>query len=147
MLGSLQATWMLAQTAIRQTSQGASDALASGQEAVNPGGAASPGGGLDTIVLFGVMLLVFYFLLIRPQQKRSKEHKVLVSGLKRGDEVMTNSGIYGRIQQIDGEVALVEIAKNVQIRILKSQIAGHQSVDTEGGKQKDAETVRKANPS
>ena len=75
-------------------------------EAVNPGGAASPGGGLDTIVLFGVMLLVFYFLLIRPQQKRSKEHKVLVSGLKRGDEVMTNSGIYGRIQQIDGEVAL-----------------------------------------
>ena len=68
--------------------------------------------------------VLFYFLLIRPQQKRAKQHKQMVEGLKRGDSVITSSGIYGRIVSVDGNVLTVEIAKGTQIRILKGYVGG-----------------------
>ncbi|MBL8784276.1 MAG: preprotein translocase subunit YajC [Deltaproteobacteria bacterium] len=70
------------------------------------------------------MLVLFYFLLIRPQQKRAKQHKQLVESLKRGDAVITSSGIYGRIVSVDGNVLTIEIAKGTEIKILKGYVGG-----------------------
>ena len=77
------------------------------------------------------MLVLFYFLLIRPQQKRAKQHRELVGALKRGDSVITTSGIFGRIVDIDGNAMTLEIAKNTHVKILKSYVAGISTPDTE----------------
>ena len=78
-----------------------------------------------------LMLVVFYFLLIRPQQKRAKTHKALIGALKRGDSVITSSGIYGRIVEIKGNVITLEIAKNTRIKILRNYVGGLATADTE----------------
>jgi preprotein translocase subunit YajC len=70
------------------------------------------------LVMFGVM----YFLMIRPQQKRMKEHQSLISGLKNGDEVVTSAGIIGTIAGMSEKVVTLEVSKNVQLKILKSQV-------------------------
>lgn len=100
------------------------------------GGAAAPqgqmacGGGEQLLFMLG-MLVLFYFLLIRPQQKRAKAHRELVTNLKRGDSVITSSGIYGRIIDIDGNVMTLEIAKNTHVKVLKSYVGGISSPTTE----------------
>ncbi|PIE66043.1 MAG: preprotein translocase subunit YajC [Deltaproteobacteria bacterium] len=94
-----------------------------------PGGPAC-GGGEQLLFMLG-MLVLFYFLLIRPQQKRAKRHRELIGGLKRGDRVITSSGIYGRIEAIDGNVLTVEIAKNTKIKILKNYVGGIANQQTE----------------
>jgi preprotein translocase subunit YajC len=71
------------------------------------------------IVLFGVM----YFLIMRPQQKKQKDHLDFVSQLKRGDEVVTASGIFGRIEGLNGQFVTLEISPDVRIKILRSQVA------------------------
>lgn len=97
-----------------------------------PGARSAPGcGGPEQLILMLGMLVLFYFLLIRPQQKRMKAHKTMVEGLKRGDSVITSSGIYGRIQAIEGNVLTVEIAKGTNIRILKSYVGGVANEQTE----------------
>lgn len=80
-----------------------------------------PGGPIWMILL---MFVVFYFLLIRPQQKKQKAHRELLGKLKKGDSVVTNSGIYGKIIGLGDRVATIEIADRVRIKILRSQIAG-----------------------
>lgn len=70
-----------------------------------------------------LIFVVFYFLLIKPQQKRTKEHQLLLSGLKKGDEVVTSGGIVGRITKVDDTRATVEIAKGVEVVVVKSTIA------------------------
>lgn len=104
-------------------------APATGGGAAAPGGAPvgarPPGcGGPEQLLFMLGMLVLFYFLLIRPQQKRAKQHKAMVDSLKRGDSVITSSGIYGRIVSVDGNVLTVEIAKGTQIRILKGYVGG-----------------------
>lgn len=70
-----------------------------------------------------LIFVIFYFLLIRPQQKRIKEHKAMVEALTRGDNVVTSGGIVGKIiRVIDNEKAEVEIADNVNVQIIKSTI-------------------------
>lgn len=97
-----------------------------------PAGARPPGcGGPEQLLFMLGMLVLFYFLLIRPQQKRMKAHKAMVEGLKRGDSVITSSGIYGRISEINGNVLTVEIAKGTNIRILKSYVGGVANEATE----------------
>ncbi len=71
------------------------------------------------ILMFGIL----YFLVIRPQQKRVKQHSALLGALKQGDEVVTSSGILGKISGLTEKVATLEIDQNVRIKILKSQIA------------------------
>ncbi|MBC7396299.1 MAG: preprotein translocase subunit YajC [Bdellovibrionales bacterium] len=71
---------------------------------------------------FIVMLGIMYFLMIRPQQKRMKEHQNIVTNLKTGDEVVTTSGIIGTIAGMSDKVVTLEVSKNVQLRILKSQV-------------------------
>ena len=86
--------------------------------------------------MFQILMLVgfiaiFYFLLWRPQQKRAKEHKAMVSSLKRGDNVITSSGIYGRVVGIEGQVVTLEIAKNTHVRVLRHFVGGVANEDTE----------------
>ncbi|MBN20136.1 MAG: preprotein translocase subunit YajC [Bdellovibrionaceae bacterium] len=75
------------------------------------------------LVPFGLMFVVIYFLMIRPQQKKLKEHQSMLSSLKQGDEVVTASGLLGRISGIDDKIVTVELDTNVRVRMLKSQIS------------------------
>ena len=79
--------------------------------------------GIAQLIPLILIFVIFYFFLIRPQQKRVKEHKNMVSELKRGDEVITSGGIVGRIERIleDDKVEL-SIAENVNIKVVKSTI-------------------------
>jgi preprotein translocase subunit YajC len=71
-----------------------------------------------------IMAAIFYFLLIRPQQQRLKQHKAMIEAVKRGDTVVTSGGLVGKVTKVkdDGEV-MVEIAENVQVRVLKSTLS------------------------
>lgn len=72
---------------------------------------------------FILIFAIFYFLIIRPQSRRQKEHQQFVTALKRGDQVITASGIFGRVSGITDKFVMLEVADGVNIRILKSQIA------------------------
>jgi preprotein translocase subunit YajC len=87
--------------------------------------AADPGSGImNTIIMFGLMFLILYFMIIRPQQKRTKEHQKMLEGLKKGDKVITSGGIHGVISGIDDKTLLVEIADKVKIKVDRSAVAG-----------------------
>jgi preprotein translocase subunit YajC len=91
-----------------------SDAWAQGEPA---------GGGLVGL-LFPILLIVaFYFLLIRPQTKRAKEHRNMVEALKKGDEVVTGGGVLGRITDVGDNFIMLEIADNLQVRVQKQAVA------------------------
>jgi preprotein translocase subunit YajC len=76
------------------------------------------------LVPFALMFGVVYFLMIRPQQKKMKEVQSMLDNLKSGDEVFTVSGIIGKITQIQDKLVHLEIAQNVELRLIKSQING-----------------------
>jgi len=84
--------------------------------------AAQPGGLMSFLPLI-IIFIIFYFLLIRPQMKRAKEHKKLVSELATGDEVVTNGGLLGRITKVGESFITVELADNVQIKVQRHAIA------------------------
>ncbi|MDI7259081.1 MAG: preprotein translocase subunit YajC [Thermodesulfobacteriota bacterium] len=71
-----------------------------------------------------LIFVIFYFLLIRPQQKRSKDHRNLLSNLKVGDQVLTGGGIYGRITGLRDDVVTVEISDKVRVKVSRGHIAG-----------------------
>ncbi len=75
------------------------------------------------IVLIVVMMGVFYFVLIRPQQQKVKEHRELVASLEVGDDVMTTGGIYGVVTAIDGDVLRLEVADGVELHMSRDAIA------------------------
>jgi preprotein translocase subunit YajC len=82
------------------------------------------GSGMEGIVMLVVMFAIFYFLLIRPQQKRAKQHKELVENLKAGDQVVTAGGIHGKVVAVQDTLVTLEIASNVRIKISRSSIVG-----------------------
>jgi len=84
---------------------------------------AAPQGGLLSFLPLIVIFVVFYFLLIRPQMKRAKEHKALVSNLANGDEVVTNGGLLGRITHVGDSFVTVELADNVSVKLQKHAVA------------------------
>lgn len=86
------------------------------------GGGGEPGGLMSFLPLI-LIFAVFYFLLIRPQMKRAKEHKNLVAGLDKGDEVVTNGGLLGRIVDLDDTFVTLELAENVQIKLQRQAVA------------------------
>ena len=90
------------------------------------GAAPSAGGGLASLYQFTpfvLMGLIFYFLMIRPQQQRAKQHKAALEAMKKGDVVITSGGVVARVTRLDGEEVEVEIAPNVRIRLVRSTIA------------------------
>ena len=85
---------------------------------------ASPGaGGLSAFMPIVILFVIFYFILIRPQQKRAKEHQSTLDALKSGDTVITNGGIYGTIVKIDGHVVTLQCSDKVRIKVIKKAIS------------------------
>ena len=79
--------------------------------------------GIAQLIPLILIFVIFYFFLIRPQQKRAKDHKNMVAQLKRGDQVVTSGGIVGRIERIlEDDKAELTIAENVNIKVVKSTI-------------------------
>ena len=72
---------------------------------------------------FIAIFVIFYFLMIRPQQRRVKEHQATIAGVKKGDDVITGGGIRGRVTKVSDDEAEVEIAQGVKIRVVKSTIS------------------------
>ena len=78
--------------------------------------------GLINILFLGGFVLIFYFLLIRPQNKRRKDHQALVGGLSKGDEIVTAGGVVGLINKVEDDFVKVQVGDNVEMRIQKSAI-------------------------
>lgn len=92
-------------------------------DALAEGGAAASQGDPITALLFPIGLLVlFYFFLIRPQSKRAKEQKAMVSALSKGDEVLTQGGILGKITKVNDSFVVLEISENVNITVQKAAV-------------------------
>jgi preprotein translocase subunit YajC len=89
-----------------------------------PLGACGGGGGMQSIVFMLLMFAVFWFILIRPQQKRAKEHQAFLTALKKGDEVVTRGGVIGRVSGVADNVVTLEVQEKVRVRVLKSYIEG-----------------------
>ena len=107
------------------------------------------GGGFDPIFLIMMVAMfgVFWFLVIRPQSKRTKEHRAMLGAIKRGDHVVTNGGIMGRVARLEGDgVLILEIAPNVRVKCQQAMIASMaarpeprpaEKDDEDGGDRKD----------
>ena len=81
------------------------------------------GSGFTQFIPLILIFVIFYFFLIRPQQKRAKDHKAMVAALKRGDEVVTSGGIVGKVERILGEDKLdLSISENVTVQVVQSTI-------------------------
>ena len=93
-------------------------------------------GGLMSFLPLVLIFVVFYFLLIRPQQKKAKAHQEFVANLKKGDEVLTSGGLQGKITGLTDRVATIEIAENVRVKIARAYILGSVA-GTEGGEGKE----------
>lgn len=72
--------------------------------------------------MIGIFFVIMYFMIIRPQQKRQKEHKSLMGSLSKGDEVVTNGGIMGKIKSVSDDIVRIELAENVVIKVQKHAI-------------------------
>ncbi len=97
--------------------------LALGQEGGASGAPTGCGGGLQMLPL-ALMFVVMYFLLIRPQQKKAKEHQGMVNALQKGDMVITRGGVIGKISGIQDNVLTLEVQEKVRIRVLRSYVEG-----------------------
>ncbi|MDE2248901.1 MAG: preprotein translocase subunit YajC [Pseudomonadota bacterium] len=85
--------------------------------------AAQPaGGGMSMIIMMVVLFGLMYFMMIRPQMKRQKEHRALIASLAKGDEVVTNGGIAGRVEEVGDTFITVEIAANVKVKVQKAAV-------------------------
>ena len=95
-------------------------AYAMGAAGGNGGAQGNPLGAFVPLIL---MFAIFYFLLIRPQQKKAKQHKEMIGNLKIGDRIVTNGGIYGTIVRMKDSTIIVEIAEKVQVEMLRNTVA------------------------
>ncbi|HHP7236588.1 MAG TPA: preprotein translocase subunit YajC [Desulfobacterales bacterium] len=110
-------------------------AYAMGQagEAGGQGGAGGFAGFIPLILMF----VIFYFLLIRPQQKKTKEHRQMIANLSKGDRIITSGGIYGRITGMDETTLTVEIADKVRVKVARGNVGAKvQSAAPEKSEQK-----------
>jgi len=106
--------------------------VSGGPVPVPPGGGGGPGpgpmgcggGGTEQIGLLLLMFAVLYFLMIRPQQKRAKQHEAMMAALQKGDIVRTNGGVLGEITALDERDVTIEVAERTRIKVLRSHVAG-----------------------
>ncbi|MCL2761315.1 MAG: preprotein translocase subunit YajC [Desulfuromonadales bacterium] len=78
---------------------------------------------LQTIIPLLLMFAIFYFLLIRPQQKKAKDHRIMLDALKKGDSVVTAGGIHGKVTSVDDSVVTLEVATGVNIKVNKGHVS------------------------
>ena len=81
------------------------------------------GGGLFSLLPLVVIFILFYFLLIRPQQKRAKQHKEMVTALKKGEEIVTNGGLLGKVTDLDDNFITLEIASGLNAKVQRQSVA------------------------
>jgi len=96
-----------------------SDALAQTENAVNSFSANSVSG---TLIQLGLIFVIFYFLLIRPQQKKIREHENMLNAIKKGDKIITGGGVFGTVVKAGGETLTVEIANGIEIVVARSSV-------------------------
>jgi preprotein translocase subunit YajC len=90
--------------------------------------AAAGGGGLQGLLagplpMMIALMVLFYFLMIRPQQRRMKQHQEMVSGLKRGDTVVLSSGVIGKVSKVEDKELTVEVAQGVNVKVVRSMVS------------------------
>lgn len=99
-----------------------------------PPGDANAGGGLmSTLIMFGAIFAIFYFMILRPQQKKQKQHQQMIESLKKGDKVVMSGGLHGNVAGIDEKTLLVQVADNVKMKFERSAVV---SVLREGDAEK-----------
>jgi len=81
------------------------------------------GGMISTLIMFGAIFAIFYFMIIRPQQKRQKDHQKMLDSLQKGDKVVMSGGMHGTIAGIEDKTLLVDVGNNVKIKFERSAIA------------------------
>ena len=81
------------------------------------------GGGISMIIMMVVLFGLMYFMMIRPQMKRQKEHRALLTALAKGDEVVTNGGLAGRVDELGETFITIEIAPNVKVKLQKGAVS------------------------
>jgi len=89
----------------------------------NQGAQGAQGGGISIFIPLILMFVIFYFLLIRPQQKKVKQHKEMIASLRKGDKVVTAGGIHGTITNVADNTVTLEIAPKVKIKVQKGSIS------------------------
>lgn len=87
-----------------------------------PDGSGSGGGAIQTLVMFGTMALIFFFMIYRPQKKRQKEREALLSAIEKGDKVVTTGGMHGTVAAIEDNTILIQVADNTKIRFERSAV-------------------------
>lgn len=91
--------------------------------AAAPASGGAAGGSFSFLIIIVVMFVAMYFMLIRPQQKKQKQHRAMVEALAKGDEVITNGGIAGRVEALGESFVTVEVANDVKIKLQRQSIA------------------------
>ena len=92
--------------------------------AMGQGAAEGGGGAFAGFIPLILMFVIFYFLLIRPQQKRNKDHRQMIANLKKGDRIITTGGLHGRVTGLDDNTMTVEIADKVRVKVARGNVAG-----------------------
>ena len=90
---------------------------------MQPAGGEGGGGLTGTLVMFGLIFLIFYFMIIRPQQKRQKERQKMLDAIKKGDKIVTAVGIHGTVIGVEDKIVLVQIADTVKVKVDRSSVA------------------------
>ncbi|WP_339872136.1 preprotein translocase subunit YajC [uncultured Brevundimonas sp.] len=80
-------------------------------------------GPFGTLIFFVPVIVLFYFMLIRPQQQQAKRHREMIAAVKRGDTVVMSNGMVGKVTRVETDEAMVEIAQGVNVRVIKAMIA------------------------
>ena len=91
--------------------------------AAESGGIGQQGSPMSSIIMLVVFGLIFYFMLIRPQSKRAKEHKAMVEALQKGDEIVTNGGILGKITKVGDNFISISVTDNVEINVQRHAVS------------------------
>jgi preprotein translocase subunit YajC len=115
--------------------------------AMGAGGAGGEGGGgFSTFIPLILMFVIFYFLLIRPQQKKTKEHRQMVSSLKKGDRIVTSGGLHGRITGLSDAILTVEIADKVRVKIARGNVGALNQASAQPQPQPQVKDKSKTDP-
>lgn len=91
-----------------------------------PAGQQGAGGFLPTMIMFGLIFLIFYFLLILPARRRQKKHQEMLDNLQAGDRVVTSGGLYGTVVALDGAKVVLRVADQVKMEFARAAVAGLQ---------------------
>ena len=104
-----------------------------------PSGGDAGGGLASTLVMFALIIGIFYFMILRPQQKRQKERQKLLEALKKGDKVITSGGLYGTIAGLDEKTVLIQVTDNVKMKFDRGSVA---TVLGDGTESKDVKEIK-----